>query len=389
MVDLFRDRKWDLVGLRRYWFAISFVVIAAGLYFLISNRINFGQALNYGIDFTSGGQLAFQVDKSFSQREMAPALADIRRDVEGLGITAEIQIAGAAVGPKNQVLLRTKTGATESDAMHDEIQGQAQRVLAALQRRYPGAELLSTEMVGPVISRELIANAVWAITVGLLLVLVWIVIRYDFKFAVCAIAALLHDSLVLLGAFAVLHREINSPFVAVVLTVVGYSVHDTVVIFDRIRENLRLRKGADFAETTNISLLETMARSVNTTLTLLFTVVALYFLGGTTLRDFALGLTIGVAVGAYSSIFNASQLLTVWKQREERRRRPAYARPAPAARPAEPTPEPTTPARAREPARAEPQPTQAASVSSSRRATASGRSKAKQKKRKGKRKRRF
>jgi len=143
---------------------------------------------------------------------------------------------------------------------------------------------------------------------------------------------------VLIGAFAILHKEVNSPFVAVLLTVVGFSVHDTVVIFDRIRENLKLRKGATFAETTNISLLETMARSVNTVLTVLFTVFALYFLGGHTLRDFALGLIIGMTSGAYSSIFNASQILVVWKKREERGRKllPA-ARPAVAPRRAEPT----------------------------------------------------
>jgi Protein export membrane protein len=151
--------------------------------------------------------------------------------------------------------------------------------------------------------------------------------------------------LVLIGAFAILHREVNSPFVAVLLTVVGFSVHDTVVIFDRIRENLKLRKGGTFAETTNISLLETMARSVNTVLTVLFTVIALYVLGGHTLRDFALGLIIGIVSGAYSSIFNASQLLVVWKNREDRVRKPAGApRAAPAQRRPEPAPRRPQPA---------------------------------------------
>ncbi|UCH35184.1 MAG: protein translocase subunit SecF [Armatimonadota bacterium] len=387
MVELFRGRKWDLVGRRNYWFALSFVIIATGLYFLITNRINYGQALNYGIDFIPGGQLSFRVEQSFTQQEIAPALAGIRRDAEALGITAEIQIAGSPVGPKNEILMRTKTATTESAAMNDEIQDQAHRMLAALEKRYPGAELMSTEMVGPVISRELIAKAIWAVTIGLALVLLWIVIRYDFKFAVCAIAALVHDVLVLLGAFAILHREINSPFVAVVLTVVGYSVHDTVVIFDRIRENLRLRKGATFAETTNISLLETMARSVNTVLTVLFTVVALYFLGGTTLRDFALGLIIGMVAGTYSSIFNASQLLVWWKQREEPGRKPAAAGPAtPPKRvePERPVAAPVAAPESEEPAPAS-RPTPAAEERAS---SSSARSRAKSKK-KGKRKRRY
>ena len=338
MVELFRGRKWDLVGLRNYWFAISIITIVVGMYFLAT------QGLNLGIDFTSGGQFTYQVEKPFAPQQMTPALAAIRGDIERLGINAEIQIAGSAIGPKSQILLRTKTKASKSAAMHQETQRQGQRILQALQRRYPGVQLASTEMVGPIISGELVRNAILAVTVGMLLVLVWIMIRYDFKFAVSAIIALMHDVLVLIGAFAILQREINSPFVAVLLTVVGYSVHDTVVIFDRIRENLRLRKGATFAETTNTSLLETMARSVNTVLTVLFTVLALYLLGGHTLRDFALGLIIGITSGAYSSIFNASQILVVWKGREERGGKPALARPAPAPRRAEPAPPREAPA---------------------------------------------
>jgi hypothetical protein len=129
------------------------------------------------------------------------------------------------------------------------------------------------------------------------------------------------------------YREINSPFVAAALTVVGFSVHDTIVIFDRIRENLRLRKGSTFAETVNVSLLETMARSVNTVLTVELVLVAVYLLGGASLRDFTFAMIIGVTVGAYSSIFNASQLMVVFKNREERNlalQRAGAGRPAPA-----------------------------------------------------------
>jgi len=131
--------------------------------------------------------------------------------------------------------------------------------------------------------------------------------------------ALLHDVLVLIGAFAITQKEINSPFVAAALTVVGYSVHDTIVIFDRIRENLRLRKGTSFAETANISLLETMARSVNTVLTVLLVLIAVYLLGGASLQTFTFALIVGMIAGGYSSIFNAAQILVVMKNREERK----------------------------------------------------------------------
>ncbi len=144
----------------------------------------------------------------------------------------------------------------------------------------------------------------------------------------------MHDVLILLGVFAITQREINSPFVAAALTVVGYSVHDTIVLFDRIRENLRLRKGDTFGETANISLLETMARSVNTVLTVLFVLIAVYAWGGASLQNFTFALLVGMTAGGYSSIFNAAQILVVLKNREARevaRQRAAAGRPARAA----------------------------------------------------------
>ena len=342
MVELFRNRKWDLVGLRNYWFALSLIIIIACVYSLAT------RGLRLGIDFTAGGQLIYQLKKSLAFDEVNPALAAMRSDVAAAGISAEIQVSGTAINAKDQILFHTKASSAHPSQMDAEIQSQAQTILRMLERRYPGVELVSKQMVGPIISRELITNAIMAVAFGLMLVLLWIVIRYDFKFATCAIVALVHDVLILIGSFSLLGKEVDSPFVAVVLTVVGYSVHDTVVIFDRIRENLKLRKGATFAETTNISLLETMARSVNTGMPALFAILALYFLGGATLRDFSLALLIGIASGTYSSIFNASQLLVVWKQREERGRKPAAAaaRTAPAPRRVEPTrpaPAPTAP----------------------------------------------
>ncbi|HUT76001.1 MAG TPA: protein translocase subunit SecF [Armatimonadota bacterium] len=381
MVELFRGRKWDLVGLRNYWFALSLFIIVIGVYSLVT------RGLAFGIDFTAGGQLTYQLGKSLSSQEVAPALAAIRSDVEKLGAHAEIQIAGAAIAPRNQILLHLQTASQQSGEMNAEIQDQARQILDLLQRRYPGVELVSTEMVGPLISHELVINAIMAVTVGLFLVSLWIIIRYDYKFSTCAMVALAHDVLILIGAFSLLGKRIDSPFVAVVLTVVGYSVHDTVVIFDRIRENLKLRKGSTFAETTNISLLETMARSVNTGLPALFAILALYLLGGATLRDFSLALLIGIASGTYSSIFNASQLLVVWKQRDERKRRPAGARPAPVARPAAPAPLAPPPAPAAREQREEPAPWGAGAAGSS--SDAAVRGKARPRKKATKRKKRY
>jgi len=190
----------------------------------------------------------------------------------------------------------------------------------ALEKAFPGMAKVAGEMVSPVVSKELIRNAMLAVAWGCIFILIWIRIRYfDFNWAGSALVALVHDVLVLIGVFAITQKEINSPFVAAALTVVGYSVHDTIVIFDRIRENLRLRKGSTFAETANISLLETMARSVNTVLTVLLVLIAVYLLGGVSLRSFTFALIVGMVAGGYSSIFNAAQLLVVLKNREERK----------------------------------------------------------------------
>jgi preprotein translocase subunit SecF len=203
----------------------------------------------------------------------------------------------------------------------DEVLGEQMRaMLPVLSEAFPGIEEAESQLVTAVVSTELIRNAVKAVAWGCLFILIWIRIRYfDFKWAGSALVALVHDVLVLVGAFAITQREINSPFVAAALTVVGYSVHDTIVLFDRIRENMRLRKGDTFGETANISLLETMARSVNTVLTVLLVLVAVYLLGGASLRDFTFALIVGMLAGGYSSIFTAAQVLVVLKKREDRK----------------------------------------------------------------------
>ena len=351
MPDLFRGRKWDLVGKRRYWYIISSLVIASCLYALIA------RGLNYGIDFTGGGLLTYRVPHSIPAGQQGGATADLRDTIDGLGIPNFVQIAGPPLGGKNLIVVRTQfPAAAKTDAQrNDAVTEQSDKILEALAKdpRFTGIRPAAKEVVGSVVSQELISKALMAVALGSVFILLWIMVRYDFKFSVTGIAALIHDVIVQLGFFAWLQRPVESPFVAAILTVVGYSVHDTIVIFDRIRENVKLRKGASFAETTNISLLETMARSVNTVLTVEFTLLALYFFGGATVHDFVLALLIGVTTGAYSSIFIASQLLTGWKEREERRR--AVGRPAPPVVTVGPRrrPEPA-------PARSQPQPEAAA-----------------------------
>ncbi len=170
------------------------------------------------------------------------------------------------------------------------------------------------------VGAELRQAALKALILGAILILVYITIRYEFKFAVTSVLALLHDVVILSGFMAILQLQLDSSFVAVLLTVVGYSINDTIVIFDRIRENMKLHRRADFGATVNASLLQTMARSVNTVLTTLIPLACLAILGGSTIRTFAVALLIGIIFGAYSSICNASQLVVVWQRASDRRK---------------------------------------------------------------------
>jgi preprotein translocase subunit SecF len=325
VVDLFRGRKWDLVGHRNIWFAISLAVILTGMYFWYT------RGLNYGIDFTGGGLVKYELAERVPPGEETATLAVARAAIQEVGVDARLQIAREA-GGKDQLLVRTRVPAVEEERAGEILDAQRSEILKALSGALPGIQELGSELVTPVVSKELMKKAIWAVAWGCVFILFWIRVRYfDFKWAGSALLALVHDVLVLVGVFAITQREINSPFVAAALTVVGYSVHDTIVLFDRIRENLRLRKGDSFGETANISLLETMARSVNTVVTVLFVLIAVYVLGGASLRDFTFALLVGVTAGGYSSIFNAAQVLVVLKNREERaiaRRRAGEGRPA-------------------------------------------------------------
>jgi SecD/SecF fusion protein len=169
--------------------------------------------------------------------------------------------------------------------------------------------------------RQIARSAVIAILFSLFLVVLYISIRFDLKFAVPVIAAMLHDVLICIGIYALVGREVTSSTVAAILTVLGYSIYDTIIIFDRIRENIPLMRRSSFATITNVSLWETIRRSLATSFITLLPVGALFLFGGATLKDFAFALIVGIASGAYSSIFIAAPLLTMWKERE-----PEFAR---------------------------------------------------------------
>lgn len=280
------------IRLRKLWYALSILIILPGLISLVL------QGLNMGIDFTGGNIIEMRFDRPVAIEKIREAMAG-----QKLEASRGIQKSG-----ESGYLIRTRHLTQEEN----------DKLLASLEK-LGKVTILRNESVGPVIGRELTFKAILALVVASVLMVIYITIRFEFKQGIAAIIALLHDVLVVTGIFSLFRIEVDSAFVAAILTVIGYSINDTIIIFDRIRENMRSRaKGEELEDLVNTSLWQTLTRSINTVLTVVFVLVAMYFLGGSTIRNFVLAMLIGVVSGAYSSICNASPLWVDLKLLERR-----------------------------------------------------------------------
>ena len=284
----------DFVGKRKYWFMLSALLLTLAVGSFVYNGTVHGKIMNLGIDFTGGTLISLRVPEPVSEHDIREVLAkhNLERSV--------IQKSG-----DRDIYIRTKE--LERDLRV--------KIIEELRDRYGEVELLEADTIGPVIGKELRTQALWALLLASLGIIVYVSFRFEFKYAIAALIALYHDALITAGIIALLWRNIETPFVAAILTIMGYSINDTIVIFDRIRENIKKYHGKKkkFSEIVNISVSETLARSINTVLTTMIIVLAVLFFGGATLKDFALVLLMGFAVGAYSSIFVASPIVAVWE----------------------------------------------------------------------------
>jgi SecD/SecF fusion protein len=294
--------KWlqiDFMRRRYTWFAIAGVVIAISIGALAI------KGLNLGIDFKGGTQVTFTTEQPVS-------LGAVRSETDKFGKEPIVQGRGKTYGADSyksfQIRLRSLTSA-QTSALKNSMQTDF------------NSHAIQIQTVSASFGRQIARSAIIAIVFSLLLIILYIAIRFDFKFAVPVIIALLHDIVITVGVYALLGREVSNSTVAAVLTVLGYSIYDTIIIFDRIRENIPLMRRAPFATIANVSLWETIRRSLATTFITLLPILALLIFGGATLKDFAFALLVGITSGAYSSIFIAAPLLTTWKERE-----PEYAR---------------------------------------------------------------
>ncbi|MBI3922800.1 MAG: protein translocase subunit SecF [Armatimonadetes bacterium] len=309
---------YDLVGRRRLWYSISIAVILFGMYFYQP----FTQGINLGIDFTGGAifRYRFPANNIPPKRQHLDTINQVRDQLHDADLsTGTIQISGS-----DELYIRTQA------RIESERNAHGRKISEVLLKQFPGIEEIGSELVGPVIGQDLKMKATIGVFLGCCLIAIWIWIRYNamgdgLRYAAAGIIALIHDVLVMVGLFALAGKispriEADSSFVAALLTVVGYSINDSVVIFDRIRENLSLRRRDPFALIVNDSLLQTMARSINTVLTVELTLVALFLFGGETIHSFMLALIIGITAGAYSSIFVAGPILVSWKALDEKRK---------------------------------------------------------------------
>jgi len=303
----FGETKIDFIGKRKLAFAISILVILVGIIFLIMNS-----GPKYSIDFTGGISLELDITPVNADAKVI-AIQEIRDVFMASGIEdAEIQeIKGA--DNRNLILIKTKTG-----------ENKAQTILDIIKNNFPNnVEPVSfirlQEEVGPRIGSELKEKALLAIFWSLIGIILYIWWRFEFTFGLAAVTALFHDILITVGIFSIFGKEISLSIVAALLMIVGYSLNDTIVVFDRIREDLKIYRRESYANVINHSINETLSRTIITSLTTFVVVLSLYIFGGTVIHDFAFAMLIGIVVGTYSSIFIASPILAEHFTRRQKR----------------------------------------------------------------------
>lgn len=289
----------DLLKYKLIYFLLSFILILPGVYFLAKD------GLKLGIDFTGGVILEYHFQKPV--------------ELEKLKVSLASKVGGGQISQSdnNTYLIRLKPLE----------QSQINQLKNNLAKEYGPIEEKRVESVGPVIGQELTRKALLSVLIASLVIVVYIAYSFrkvpkttsSWRFGAAAVVALLHDVLVVVGIFAILGKffnvEIDTLFVTALLTVIGFSVHDTIVVFDRIRENLLKNIGRKFAEVANISIVQTLGRSLNTSLTVVLVLTALLLFGGETIKWFVVALLVGVISGTYSSIFNATALLVFWEEK--------------------------------------------------------------------------
>jgi len=312
-VEFFRRiYSFDYMGHKKWWFTFSAIIIAAGLISLfVRGGGNPVKGLNYGLEFKEGTRISVAFEKQ-------PTLAEVRQAVADAGYPeAQLQETPNVGGSKQRGFqIQTVTLSTTQQAEFKQALDSAFTIAQA-----NGAEIFSLETVGATFGRQVVSSSLKAVAIALLLILIYVTFRFQWKFAIGAIAAEVHDLLIVVGIYSLTGREVTTATIAAVLTILGYSLYDTVIVFDRIRENQPKLSRLPYGDMVNVSIWETLTRSINTTMIVILPVLCLLLFGGATLKNFAFALLVGILSGAFSSIFVASPILTLLKEREPQNRK--------------------------------------------------------------------
>jgi preprotein translocase subunit SecF len=305
--------RLDLIG-KRVYAAVASVII---LGFSLASFVWPGP--NWGIDFVGGTEIQARFEKEIKVGELRSAINSL-----GLG-DVQIQRLGAlgeaSQGEQDFLIRVERLGAGEE--AEDIPQKRVSLMIEEKLNEVVGAGkylILQVNYVGPRVGKELKSRGIQAIIYAIIGILVYVAIRFEFRFSLGAVVALTHDAIISIGVFVAIHKEFNLAIIAALLAIIGYSVNDTIVIFDRIRENMRRLKRIPFIEMINVSVNETLSRTLLTSFTTLIAVISLYILGGGIIRDFSLIMGVGIIIGTYSSVYVASSLVVFWEGFRARRR---------------------------------------------------------------------
>jgi preprotein translocase subunit SecF len=304
-VELFRGVNVDWLKLKWYFLAFSMIFSVAGLISMGVHMHTIGSPVPLGVDFKGGTQVQVQ----FAQ---TPDVTRIRQAMDAAGIKdASIQTIKSVDEPSgNEVLIGLPEQTNEA-----QLDTGRQQIVAALQAHYDNpASVIKTDVVGPTVGKQLEKQALLATLWSMLGMLVYLWFRFQLIYGVAAVVACFHDTLITVGAFALTNQEISLTVIAAILTLIGYSMNDTIVVFDRIRENLRLNRRESLPDVVNRSINQTLSRTVLTSGLTFLTVLSLYIFGGQVLRGFSFALVVGILIGTYSSIAVAAPMLVAWQE---------------------------------------------------------------------------
>ena len=309
--------KLDIVKHKIIYLAISAILLIPGIIAMIYSMVTYDThtPVKVGIDYTGGTTLQYGVNESITNDK----LSLVRQDLEAGGIekpVLQIINVNSKENTDLKAILSIRTKFIEENS------ADVEKISKIVNSEFNSPQLVQVTSVGPTLGSELFKNSLIALSLALLGIIAYLTFRFQFDYALAAIYGLLHDTIFVVGVFSILGLfygvQIDALFVTALLTVIGFSVHDTIVVFDRVRENLKYySKKMTFGEIMNVSINQTLTRSINTSLTTLITLAALYFFGGVTTKDFVLAMILGIAIGTYSIIFFCSSLVEIWEDKNK------------------------------------------------------------------------